>query len=41
MVRMMVTSAAYRQAAVSTPEKRRKDPDNILLSRGPRFRMDG
>jgi hypothetical protein len=41
MVRMMVTSAAYRQAAVSTPEKRKIDPDNILLSRGPRFRMDG
>ncbi len=41
MVRMMVTSAAYRQAAVSTPEKRKKDPDNLLLSRGPRFRMDG
>jgi hypothetical protein len=38
--RLLVTSAAYRQAAVATPEKREKDPDNRLLSRGPRFRMD-
>jgi len=41
MVRMMVTSAAYRQAALVTEDKRRKDPENLLLSRGPRFRMDG
>ncbi len=39
--RLMVTSAAYRQSAVVTPEKREKDPENRLLSRGPRFRMDG
>ena len=36
----MVTSAAYRQAAATTPEKIEKDRDNRLLSRGPRFRMD-
>ena len=41
LVRMMVTSAAYRQAAVATEEKRKKDPENLLMSRGPRFRMDG
>ncbi|HEU0123783.1 MAG TPA: DUF1553 domain-containing protein [Bryobacteraceae bacterium] len=41
LIRMMVTSAAYRQSAVSTDDKRRKDPENLLLSRGPRFRMDG
>jgi hypothetical protein len=40
LVRLMVTSAAYRQAAVSTPLKAEKDPQNRLLSRGPRFRMD-
>ena len=34
-------SATYRQAAVSTPEKLAQDPENRLLSRGPRFRMDG
>jgi hypothetical protein len=38
--KLMVTSAAYRQAATTTPEKLEKDPDNRLLSRGPRFRMD-
>ncbi|MBI5280412.1 MAG: DUF1553 domain-containing protein [Candidatus Solibacter usitatus] len=39
--RMLVTSSAYRQAAVATAEKLEKDPENRLLSRGPRFRMDG
>jgi hypothetical protein len=37
---LMVTSSAYRQAAITTPEKRERDPQNRLLSRGPRFRMD-
>ncbi|MEZ5396033.1 MAG: DUF1553 domain-containing protein [Bryobacterales bacterium] len=41
LFRLMVTSATYRQAAVSTPEKIEADPENRLLSRGPRFRMDG
>ncbi len=40
LFRLMVTSAAYRQAAATTPEKVEKDPENRLLSRGPRFRMD-
>jgi hypothetical protein len=39
--RLMVESATYRQSAAVTPEKREKDPQNRLLSRGPRFRMDG
>jgi cytochrome c553 len=39
--RLLVTSAAYRQAAITTPEKLEKDAQNRLLSRGPRFRMDG
>ncbi len=38
--RLMVTSAAYRQSASTTAEKLGIDPDNRLLSRGPRFRMD-
>ncbi len=38
--RMLVTSAAYRQAAIATPQKLAADPQNRLLSRGPRFRMD-
>ncbi|HYP08493.1 MAG TPA: DUF1549 domain-containing protein, partial [Bryobacteraceae bacterium] len=40
LFRLMVTSATYRQSAASTPLKLQKDPDNRLLSRGPRFRMD-
>jgi hypothetical protein len=37
---LMVTSSTYRQGAQTTPEKLEKDPQNRLLSRGPRFRMD-
>src|SRR5262249_1999288 len=37
---LMVTCATYRQSAEVTPEKLEKDPQNRLLSRGPRFRMD-
>src|SRR5205823_3527283 len=39
--KLIVTSSTYRQAAVVTREKLEKDRDNRLLSRGPRFRMDG
>ena len=38
--RALVTSATYRQSAATTPEKLEQDPQNRLLSRGPRFRMD-
>jgi hypothetical protein len=38
--KLLVTSAAYRQSAVVEPDKLAKDPQNRLLSRGPRFRMD-
>jgi cytochrome c553 len=38
--RLLVTSAAYRQSAVTTPAKLAADPDNRLVSRGPRRRMD-
>ena len=37
---LLVTSSAYRQAGTFTPEKLARDPQNRLLSRGPRFRMD-
>ena len=40
MYKLMVMSAAYRQSAKSTPEQTAKDPKNLLLARGPRFRMD-
>ena len=39
--KLLVTSATYRQAATTTPEKLFADAPNRLLSRGPRFRMDG
>ncbi|HEY1172098.1 MAG TPA: DUF1553 domain-containing protein [Verrucomicrobiae bacterium] len=39
-VTLIVTSAAYRQSAETTPVKLQRDPANRYLSRGPRFRMD-
>lgn len=40
LLRMIVTSATYRQSAVTDEQKLAIDRDNRLLSRGPRFRMD-
>lgn len=40
LLRMMVTSATYRQSSALTPELREKDPANRLLARGPRHRLD-
>lgn len=39
--KLLVMSSAYRQEALTTPEKLEKDPENRLLSRGPRYRMEG
>lgn len=39
LVRQMVLSATYRQSAVITKDKLQADPDNILLARGPRYRI--
>jgi hypothetical protein len=38
--RLMVTSATYRQASRATPALLERDPDNRLLARGPRFRVE-
>ncbi len=38
--RQIVGSAAYRQSSRLTPEILAKDPNNRLISRGPRFRVD-
>ncbi|HXT39986.1 MAG TPA: DUF1549 and DUF1553 domain-containing protein, partial [Candidatus Angelobacter sp.] len=38
--RLIVTSATYRQSSRATPELLAKDPENRLLARGPRFRLD-
>ena len=40
MFKMMVMSATYRQSSVTSPQKIDLDPQNRLLARGPRFRMD-
>ncbi|MDB5308750.1 MAG: Planctomycete cytochrome [Gemmataceae bacterium] len=39
LLRLIVTSATYRQASRVTPELRDRDPDNRLLARGPRHRL--
>ncbi|MBN9117573.1 MAG: PSD1 domain-containing protein, partial [Planctomycetes bacterium] len=39
LVRLIVTSATYRQSARVTPELIERDPDNRLLARGPRYRL--
>jgi hypothetical protein len=39
-VRSIVTSATYRQDSVVSPELLAADPENRLLARGPRFRLD-
>jgi hypothetical protein len=38
--RLMVTSATYRQSSAGSAALRNRDPNNVLLARGPRFRMD-
>jgi hypothetical protein len=40
MYKLMVMSAAYRQSAKANPEQLARDPKNLLLAHGPRFRMD-
>ncbi|HMO64878.1 MAG TPA: DUF1553 domain-containing protein, partial [Verrucomicrobiota bacterium] len=40
MQRLIVTSHTYRQDARVTPELLEQDPENRLLARGPRFRME-
>ncbi len=38
--RLIVTSATYRQQSIATAKLLETDPENILLSRGPRFRIN-
>jgi mono/diheme cytochrome c family protein len=40
MMKRLVMSATYRQSSRVAPEKLAKDPENRLLSRGPRYRLD-
>jgi hypothetical protein len=39
MQKLMVMSATYRQASEISPELERRDPENRLLARGPRYRL--
>lgn len=39
MLKLLVTSAAYRQDSKVSDEMAERDPENRLLARGPRFRM--
>ncbi|MGV3774665.1 MAG: DUF1553 domain-containing protein [Verrucomicrobiales bacterium] len=38
-LKLLVTSSTYRQTSKVTPELAEHDPENLLLARGPRFRM--
>ncbi len=39
LLKLMVTSAAYRQSSRVTPDLETRDPENRWLARGPRFRL--
>ncbi len=39
MLRLLVTSSTYRQSSRLTPLLRDRDPENRLLARGPRYRL--
>jgi Protein of unknown function (DUF1553)/Protein of unknown function (DUF1549)/Planctomycete cytochrome C len=41
MLKLMVTSRAYRQSSKVSPALLERDPENRLLARGPRFRLSG
>ena len=40
LVKLIVTSSTYRQSSKVTQELWQRDPENRLLARGPRFRLD-
>jgi uncharacterized membrane protein/mono/diheme cytochrome c family protein len=40
MHRLIVTSATYRQSSRLTPDLEKRDPQNVLYARGPRFRVE-
>ena len=39
LVRLIVSSATYRQSSAASAELLERDPENRLLARGPRFRL--
>lgn len=40
LIKQIAMSKTYRQSSKATPQQYRRDPDNRLLARGPRFRLD-
>ncbi len=40
ITRLIVTSATYRQSSRVSPELLARDPENVLLARGSRFRLE-
>jgi hypothetical protein len=40
LMKQLVMSSAYRQSSKVTPELFQRDPENRLLARGPRFRLE-
>jgi hypothetical protein len=40
MQKLIVMSAAYRRSSKTRPDIQQRDPENLLLARGPRFRLD-
>ncbi|GAB5406064.1 MAG: DUF1553 domain-containing protein [Aureliella sp.] len=40
LMRRMVMSSAYQQSSVASPDEYKADPQNRLLARGSRFRLD-
>ncbi len=40
LIRTIVTSATYRQSSRISPEQGERDPRNVWLARGPRFRAE-
>lgn len=40
LVKRIAMSKTYRQASQATPQRFKTDPENRLLSRGPRYRLD-
>ncbi len=40
LMKQIMLSATYRQSSKISPALEERDPENVLLARGPRFRMD-
>ena len=40
LIKQILMSSTYRQSSKANPEKFKQDPENRILARGPRFRLD-